>query len=531
MRPSSMTPRDLEHILSDETAEPKPLSLSLLQEITDDFSDEQRIGIGGFAVVYKGKLPNRTVAVKRMSDACMDETVFHREVQCLMMAKHTNIVRFLGYCADRQGIMDQYEGKLVMADVHQRLLCFEYLPKGSLHEYITDLKPANILLDNNLVAKIADFGLSRCFGETQSRIITLNIGGTFGYLPPEFGNGEITYQLDIFSLGVIIMELLTGKKGYHDVDKVVESWTKSLEKSHREVQQEQVRVCAEIGIECIDSNPAKRPNMQHIVDRLDKTKIVDGYIETGVITSQQFIQKDLIFNVNSEQGYELKQLRELNLHGSLKISGLGNVTSREEAVEANLASNEQLTELKLEWDYLGWDYPGSRCSPEVEADVLEGLCPPVGLKKLKIVGYKGSRYPDWMMGKADGGPKDLQDFYLYTRIERPAPQIVEAFPHLRVLWLAGGTQDALPSNMEHLTSLKELHIGKNRNIQSLPTLPRSLEEFHLYHCDPKFTKSCLTVGHPNWQKIEHVPKKTFDELTNRDRMQLGLGNIWRGMTM
>ncbi|CAM0958932.1 unnamed protein product [Alopecurus aequalis] len=496
MRPSSMTPRDLEHILSDETAEPKPLSLSLLQEITDDFSDEQRIGIGGFAVVYKGKLPNRTVAVKRMSDACMDETVFHREVQCLMMAKHTNIVRFLGYCADRQGIMDQYEGKLVMADVHQRLLCFEYLPKGSLHEYITDtsrepqwrdrfgiimgichglhylhqknivhvdLKPANILLDNNLVAKIADFGLSRCFGETQSRIITLNIGGTFGYLPPEFGNGEITYQLDIFSLGVIIMELLTGKKGYHDVDK--------------------------------------------------------------------FIQKDLIFNVNSEQGYELKQLRELNLHGSLKISGLGNVTSREEAVEANLASNEQLTELKLEWDYLGWDYPGSRCSPEVEADVLEGLCPPVGLKKLKIVGYKGSRYPDWMMGKADGGPKDLQDFYLYTRIERPAPQIVEAFPHLRVLWLAGGTQDALPSNMEHLTSLKELHIGKNRNIQSLPTLPRSLEEFHLYHCDPKFTKSCLTVGHPNWQKIEHVPKKTFDELTNRDRMQLGLGNIWRGMTM
>jgi serine/threonine protein kinase len=82
-------------------------------------------------------LENKTVAVKRMSNALMDEKMFHREVQCLMTAKHNNIIWFLGYCADRQGVMGKYEEKFVMADVHERLLCFEYLPKGSLLDYIT----------------------------------------------------------------------------------------------------------------------------------------------------------------------------------------------------------------------------------------------------------------------------------------------------------------------------------------------------------------------------------------------------------
>jgi serine/threonine protein kinase len=67
----------------------------------------------------------------------LHENKFHQEVECLMKAKHKNIVRFLGYCADTQGKMESYNGKLVMADVPQRLLCFEYLPKGTLQDYIT----------------------------------------------------------------------------------------------------------------------------------------------------------------------------------------------------------------------------------------------------------------------------------------------------------------------------------------------------------------------------------------------------------
>lgn len=77
--------------------------------------------------------------MKRLTDAFMDETKFHREVECLMRVKHKNVIRFLGYCADRQGNMGRYEGRLVMADVHHRLLCFEYIPKGSLDKYITGM--------------------------------------------------------------------------------------------------------------------------------------------------------------------------------------------------------------------------------------------------------------------------------------------------------------------------------------------------------------------------------------------------------
>ncbi|XP_037472405.1 uncharacterized protein LOC119348314 [Triticum dicoccoides] len=316
---SSMTKSDLERMLFDETAEPKALPLSLLAEITNGFSDKQEIGEGGFAVVYQGMLNGGKVAVKRLSKTHLYEKEFQREVECLMMAKHKNVVRFLGYCADTQGSAERYNGKFVMADVQRRLLFFEYLPNGSLDKYITDtsrklpwrncykiiqgicqglhylhvkkivhldLKPANILLDDNLVPKIADFGLSRCFEDIQSRVFTQNIGGTLGYLAPEFGNGVITYKFDVYSLGAIIIEILTGEKGYHTVDTVVEIWSEKLVKSHSDIQLQQVRVCTEIGIECIDSNPAKRPDTQNIIDRLNETGSMVGYMETSVITSQ-----------------------------------------------------------------------------------------------------------------------------------------------------------------------------------------------------------------------------------------------------
>ena len=77
--------------------------------------------------------------MKRLFDATMDEQIFQREIKCLMQVKHKNAVRFLGYCADRQGNMASWDGEYVMADVHQRLLVFEYIPKGSLYKYITGM--------------------------------------------------------------------------------------------------------------------------------------------------------------------------------------------------------------------------------------------------------------------------------------------------------------------------------------------------------------------------------------------------------
>lgn len=84
----------------------------------------------------QGILGSMMVAVKRLSKPYLNETKFHLEVQCLMRVKHKHIVRFWGYCADTQGNIKQFNGELVRVDVRQRLLCFEYIPKGSLDVYI-----------------------------------------------------------------------------------------------------------------------------------------------------------------------------------------------------------------------------------------------------------------------------------------------------------------------------------------------------------------------------------------------------------
>ncbi|EMS47090.1 Putative disease resistance protein RGA4 [Triticum urartu] len=213
------------------------------------------------------------------------------------------------------------------------------------------------------------------------------------------------------------------------------------------------------------------------------------------------------FTIRNEKGYEIKQLRDLNkLRSSLEIYGLENVKSKEEAVEANLAAKDRLKQLKLEW---GDD--GTRCSSEVEAEVHEGLCPPVGLEELIISGYQSSRNPDWMVGKQKGGPKNLQKLVLFGWSQPGSCPELEAFVHLRVLWLGHCRWDTLPGNIEHLTSLKELEIEGCLNIRSLPTLPRSLEKFCVAYCSGEFTKSCQTVRHPNWQKIKHTPDQRFED--------------------
>jgi serine/threonine protein kinase len=204
----------LDSRLRDTNAEPTDLPLSLLKEITKNFSDKLEIGRGGFGVVYRGVLPNGMVAVKKLSaDIQIEDQSFQDEIVCLMRAKHKNIVRFLGYCADTQGIMKEYMGRYVLADVRVRLLCFEYIRNGSLDRLITDeygglgwaeryriikgicqglcylheeqkivhldLKPQNILLDQNIVPKITDFGLSRLFDEQKTRTITAKQCGTW----------------------------------------------------------------------------------------------------------------------------------------------------------------------------------------------------------------------------------------------------------------------------------------------------------------------------------------------------------------
>lgn len=212
------------------------------------------------------------------------------------------------------------------------------------------------------------------------------------------------------------------------------------------------------------------------------------------------------FGVMKKQGCELRQLKDLNkLEGRLQIRSLENVESKEEATEARLADKERLTDLALCW------VDARSCSPqevELEAEVLEGLCPSKYLEILEIRNYHGSTYPNWMVGKENGSPNNLRNLWFNNcaRLE-PAPELFEVFVHLRWFRLWYSNWPTLPDNIGQLTSLQLLDLSHCLNIRSLPALPRSLKKFCLLFCNEEFMRSCETVEDPNWQKIQHIPNK------------------------
>lgn len=232
---------------------PTILPLETLREITDGFSVHRIIGEGGFGTVYKGVIGNWNVAVKRTrSSMTVDQKFFRREVDSLMEVNHPNVVRFLGVCSHTVEIpMKNPESKgYIFAEIRERLLCFEFISNGSLNTKITDelrgldwdkrfqiikgicaglhylhmekcilhmdLKPGNILLDKQMMPKITDFGLSRPTENSQT--MTTTHFASLGYTAPEnmFGCGRMSVKSDIYSLGVIIIELVTGHKGIPD---------------------------------------------------------------------------------------------------------------------------------------------------------------------------------------------------------------------------------------------------------------------------------------------------------------------------
>ncbi|WVZ79684.1 hypothetical protein U9M48_027237 [Paspalum notatum var. saurae] len=313
----------LESMLQDGSSEPRNLPLQYLRNITDNFSDERILGEGGFGTVYKGVLSNgEMIAVKKLNPSMpgVKDRHFDNEASNLMKLKHPNVVLLVGWCSETENIYVEYHGKYICAEKSERLLCLEYMPNGSLREYLSDeasglgwdirykiikgicyglhylheewqhnapiihmdLKPSNILLDNNMVPKIADFGLSRLFSETKTWTRTTSCDGTLGYMAPEYINrGLISTKSDIFSLGVMIIEIVTGYRDYPDetgisseefIKLVLKNWRNRMKTSHCYTTQEndcqQIRTCTQIGLVCVDHNRSKRPTTRHIIKML-----------------------------------------------------------------------------------------------------------------------------------------------------------------------------------------------------------------------------------------------------------------------
>ncbi|KAF3949583.1 hypothetical protein CMV_024566 [Castanea mollissima] len=219
------------------TVESLQFDFGTIEAATNKFSDDNKIGEGGFGKVYKGVLPEgKEIAVKRFSMKSLQGLEeFKNEVVLIAKLQHKNLVRLLG-C----GI----EGE-------EKLLVYEFMPNKSLDNFIfdskrrsqldwktyyniicgiargllylhedsrlkiihRDLKPSNVLLDHDMVAKISDFGMARIFSEDQNIVNTKRVVGTYGYMAPEYAmEGAFSVKSDVFSFGVILLEIISGKR-------------------------------------------------------------------------------------------------------------------------------------------------------------------------------------------------------------------------------------------------------------------------------------------------------------------------------
>ncbi|XP_037488420.1 uncharacterized protein LOC119366811 [Triticum dicoccoides] len=295
-------------LILEGSMKPMNLPLETLRKITDGFSSDRIIGEGGFGTVYKGDVGNENVAIKRIkSGMTINDKLFRREVDNLMEVNHPNVVRFLGLCSNtvETPVKDPESRGYIYAEIRERLLCFEYVSNGSLDTRITDelrglewdtrygiikgicaglhylhmekhilhmdLKPANILLDNQMVPKITDFGLSRPMENSQT--MTTNHFASPGYSAPEnlFGGGKMSIQSDMHSLGVIIIELVTGHRGTPECNNTLRRWRHRWNKSGKEIPLEyhqQVTKCIEIGSLCQKENPYARPFISDVMGKL-----------------------------------------------------------------------------------------------------------------------------------------------------------------------------------------------------------------------------------------------------------------------
>lgn len=287
------------------TIESLQFDLATIESATNKFSAENKLGEGGFGEVFKGILHDgKQIAVKRLSKTSVQGAEeFKNEVVLLAKLQHRNLVRLLGFCLERgekllvyefvpnksldyflydpekQGELDWSRRHKIIGGIARGIL---YLHEDSQLRIIhRDLKASNILLDADLNPKISDFGMARIFEVDQTRGNTSRIVGTYGYMSPEYAmHGQFSIKSDAYSFGVLILEIISGKKNssfyQSDYAEDLLSYAWKLWKEGTPLQlldptlkdsysENEVVKCIHIGLLCVQEDPEDRPTMKTIV--------------------------------------------------------------------------------------------------------------------------------------------------------------------------------------------------------------------------------------------------------------------------
>ncbi|CAM6125828.1 unnamed protein product [Calypogeia fissa] len=274
----------------------------------ETLDDTDIIGSGGFGTVYRLVMEDGNwFAVKKIGKCGLGSArLFERELEILGSFKHRNLVNLRGYCNSPAS----------------KLLIYDYLPYGSLDEFLherephetplswvarlkiavgtaralaylhhdcspriihRDIKSSNILLDSNLEPHVSDFGLAKLLDDDESHVTTI-VAGTFGYLAPEYmQSGRATEKADVYSYGVVLLELLSGKRPtdtcFVEKGLNVVGWVGSCirENRHKDIfdpkcpspQKESMENVLQIAIVCIAADPEHRPSMEQVVQMLE----------------------------------------------------------------------------------------------------------------------------------------------------------------------------------------------------------------------------------------------------------------------
>ncbi|KAG5581013.1 hypothetical protein H5410_051640, partial [Solanum commersonii] len=300
----------------------KRFSLRELQVASDNFSNRNILGRGGFGKVYKGRLADGSlVAVKRLKEERTQggELQFQTEVEMISMAVHRNLLRLRGFCmtpTERVLVYPYMENGSVASRLRERPESEPPLdwPKrkrialGSarglayLHDHCDpkiihrDVKAANILLDEEFEAVVGDFGLAKLMDYKDTHVTTA-VRGTIGHIAPEYlSTGKSSEKTDVFGYGVMLLELITGQRAFdlarlaNDDDVMLLDWVKGLLKDKKyetlvdadlqgNYNEEEVEQLIQVALLCTQSTPTERPKMSEVVRMLEGDGLAERWEE------------------------------------------------------------------------------------------------------------------------------------------------------------------------------------------------------------------------------------------------------------